>query len=217
VREWGPCGGNEYRLFIFVPAQGGAQQPIHRAAPLGDVQLFQHGLPLLGSAEEGVREDVGQYPEIFELQELGIERCASLRELAEKSDVVTVHLALEPSTRGLFGAEFFARMKPGAAFINTSRGGLHDEAALIAAMTSRGLRAGLDVYAEEPGGGTATGLASPIFSMKGFVGSHHVGASTDQAQDAIATEAVRVCRDYVLTGRARLDRPWHSYVGGPSA
>lgn len=134
-------------------------------------------------------------------EELGIERCTSLRELAEKSDVVSVHLALEPATRGLFGAEFFARMKPGAAFVNTSRGGLHDEAALIAAMKARGLRAGLDVYAEEPGGGTASGLTNEVFTLRGFVGTHHVGASTDQAQDAIATEAVRVCREYVLTGR----------------
>jgi D-3-phosphoglycerate dehydrogenase len=134
-------------------------------------------------------------------EELGVERCASLRELAEKSDVVSVHLALTPATRGLFGADFFARMKPGAAFVNTSRGGLHDEAALLAAMRTRGLRAGFDVYAQEPAGSTASGLTNEIFRAKGFVGTHHVGASTDQAQDAIAAEAVRVCREYVLTGR----------------
>lgn len=132
---------------------------------------------------------------------LGVERCASLRELAEKSDVVTVHLALEPATRGLFGADFFGRMKQGAAFVNTSRGGLHDEAALVAAMKSRGLRAGLDVFTEEPSGATATGVGNEIFSLPGFVGTHHIGASTDQAQDAIATEAVRVVREYVATGR----------------
>ncbi len=134
-------------------------------------------------------------------EELGVERCASLRELADKSDVVTVHLALEPATRGLFGAEFFARMKNSACFVNTSRGGLHDEAALIAAMKSKGLRAGLDVFAEEPSAATASGLTGEIFAMPGFVGTHHIGASTDQAQDAIATEAIRVVREYVATGR----------------
>ncbi len=134
-------------------------------------------------------------------EELGVERCASLRELADKSDYVSVHLALEPATKGLFGADFFARMKPGAAFLNTSRGGLHDEPALIEAMKTRDLRVGLDVFAEEPASATATGLTNAIFSMPGFVGTHHVGASTEQAQDAIAAEAVRICREYVATGR----------------
>ncbi len=135
-------------------------------------------------------------------EELGIERCASLRELAEKSDVVSVHMALEPSTKGMFGAEFFARMKKGAAFVNTSRGGLHDEAALVAAMKTNGLRAGLDVFAPEPAGATAQNLENEIFKMPGFVGTHHIGASTDQSQDAIAAEAVRICREYALTGKA---------------
>lgn len=134
-------------------------------------------------------------------EELGVERCASLRELADKADFVSVHLALEPATKGLFGADFFARMKPGSAFLNTSRGGLHDEVALVEAMKSKGLRVGLDVFAEEPAAATATGLTNAIFQLPGFVGTHHVGASTEQAQDAIAAEAVRICREYVATGR----------------
>lgn len=135
-------------------------------------------------------------------EELGVERCASLRELAEKSDIVSVHMALEPATKGMFGAEFFARMKKGAAFVNTSRGGLHDEAALCAAMKAHGLRAGLDVFESEPTTGTAKDLPNEIFKMPGFAGTHHIGASTDQSQDAIAAEAVRICREFVLTGRA---------------
>lgn len=135
-------------------------------------------------------------------EDLGVERCASLRELAEKSDIVSVHMALEPSTKGMFGAEFFARMKKGAAFVNTSRGGLHDEAALVAAMKTNGLRAGLDVFSPEPAGATAQNLENEIFKMPGFVGTHHIGASTDQSQDAIAAEAVRICREYAATGKA---------------
>jgi D-3-phosphoglycerate dehydrogenase len=134
-------------------------------------------------------------------EELGVEYCSSLYEIAQKSDIITVHLAQTKDTKGLFDAGFFAHMKPRAMFINTSRGGLHDEAALIAAMKEKGIRAGLDVFANEPAGGTAQGLDAEIFSMPGLVGTHHIGASTEQSQDAIAAEAIRICREYVVTGR----------------
>lgn len=133
--------------------------------------------------------------------ELGVGHCATLFELAEKADIVTVHLAQTKETKGMFGAEFFARMKKKAMFVNTSRGGLHDEVALVAAMKEKGLRVGLDVFANEPAGGTADGFSNEILSMPGFVGTHHIGASTEQAQDAIAEEAVRICREFVATGR----------------
>lgn len=134
-------------------------------------------------------------------EEIGVEYCSSLSEIAQKSDIVTVHLAQTKETKGLFNASFFAQMKPRAMFINTSRGGLHDEAALIAAMKEKGIRAGLDVFASEPAGGTAQGLDAEIFSLPGLVGTHHIGASTEQAQDAIAAEAIRICREYATTGR----------------
>lgn len=134
-------------------------------------------------------------------EELGVEYCSSLHEIAQKADIISVHLAQTKETKGLFNAAFFSHMKPRAMFINTSRGGLHDEAALIAAMKTRGIRAGLDVFANEPAGGTAEGLDAEIFSLPGLVGTHHIGASTEQAQDAIAAEAIRICREYVATGR----------------
>lgn len=134
-------------------------------------------------------------------EELGVEYCSSLHEIAQKADIVSVHLAQTKETKGLFNASFFTHMKPRAMFINTSRGGLHDEAALIAAMKEKGIRAGLDVFANEPAGGTAQGLNAEIFSLPGLVGTHHIGASTEQAQDAIAAEAIRICREYVATGR----------------
>ena len=133
--------------------------------------------------------------------ELGVGFCPSLEELAERSDIVTVHLAQTKETKGLFGEAFFARMKNNAMFINTSRGGLHYEAALVAAMKSKKLRVDLDVFANEPAGGTAEGFRNEILSMPGFVGTHHIGASTEQAQDAIAEEAVRICREFVATGK----------------
>lgn len=134
-------------------------------------------------------------------EELGVEYCSSLQEIAQKSDIVTVHLAQTKDTKGMFDSRFFAQMKPRAMFINTSRGGLHDEDALIAAMKEKGVRAGLDVFANEPAAGTAQGLNAEIFSMPGLVGTHHIGASTEQSQDAIAAEAIRICREYIATGR----------------
>ena len=129
----------------------------------------------------------------------GVAMASSLWELAENSDFVSVHLPQTGETKGLFGEAFFARMKKGAAFVNTSRGGIHDTAALAKAMREKGIRAGLDVYDPEPAGGVAD-FDHEICKLPGFVGTHHIGASTDQAQNAIAAEAVRICREFVRTG-----------------
>ena len=136
-----------------------------------------------------------------EAEELGVTSVASLSELAEKCDIVSVHVPHLPATEGLCNAAFFAKMKPGAIFLNTSRGSIHDEAALMAAMQEKGIRAGLDVFANEPAGGTAE-FSPAIAKLPGFVGTHHVGASTEQSQNAIAAECVRICREYAATGLA---------------
>lgn len=134
--------------------------------------------------------------------ELGVTYCRTPEEVAERSDIVSVHLAQTKETKGMFGPGFFAKMKPRAMFINTSRGGLHDEAALVAAMKEKGIRAGLDVFESEPATPTATGLTNAIFAQPGLAATHHIGASTEQSQDAIAEESVRICKEYIATGRA---------------
>jgi D-3-phosphoglycerate dehydrogenase / 2-oxoglutarate reductase len=134
-------------------------------------------------------------------QALGIERKATPADVAAAADVVSVHLALKPETKGLIGADFFAAMKPDSFFINTSRAEVVDQAALTRAVEEKKLRAGLDVFAEEPAGGSGD-VKAPIFDLPGVIGSHHIGASTDQAQEAIAAETVRIVRDYQETGRA---------------
>ncbi len=131
---------------------------------------------------------------------LGIERCTSLGELVEQADAVSVHLPQTVETKRLFNADVFARMKPGAIFVNTSRGGVVDEAALAVAMKERGLRVGLDVFDAEPAGGTAE-FKPAVASAGTFAGTHHIGASTEQAQSAIAAETVRICREFLQTGR----------------
>jgi D-3-phosphoglycerate dehydrogenase len=132
---------------------------------------------------------------------LGIERKDSIFQVAAAADVVSVHLALKPETTGLIGETFFAAMRPGSFFVNTSRAEVVDQAALARAISERGLRAGLDVFASEPSGGSGA-VDDPIFQLPGVVGTHHIGASTDQAQEAIAAETVRIVREYRETGRA---------------
>lgn len=131
--------------------------------------------------------------------ELGITRVDSPLEVARQSDIVSVHLALNAATRGMLGAEFFDAMRDGAYFINTSRGEVVDEPALAAAVEAKGLRAGLDVFANEPGGGSGE-FRPAISELPGVYGTHHIGASTDQAQQAIADEAVRIVEVFARTG-----------------
>jgi D-3-phosphoglycerate dehydrogenase len=131
---------------------------------------------------------------------LGIARKDSPLDVAREADVISVHLALTPETRGMIGAEFFAAMREGAYFINTSRGEIVDQAALIKAMRERGIRAGLDVYASEPTAGTDD-FTDEIAREPNLYGTHHIGASTDQAQEAIAAETVRIIKTFKETGK----------------
>jgi D-3-phosphoglycerate dehydrogenase len=132
-------------------------------------------------------------------EELGIVALASPLAVAETADVVSVHVALNDGTRGLCGADFFDAMKPGALFVNTSRGEVVDEAELAKAIEHKGVRAGLDVYADEPSGGSGDYTGS-IGKSSGVYGTHHIGASTAQAQEAIAAEAVRIITVFAATG-----------------
>ena len=132
---------------------------------------------------------------------LGVERRDAPVEVARAADAVSVHVALKPETRGLIGAEFFAAMKPTAFFVNTSRAEVVDQEALAGAVREKGIRAGLDVFAGEPPGGSGA-VEDSIFGLSGVIGTHHIGASTDQAQEAIAAETVRIVREYRENGRA---------------
>ena len=144
-----------------------------------------------------------------EALELGLETAArqtalrvvpSPADVAAEADILSVHLALTSATRGLIGRELLGRLKPGAIFVNTARGEMVDHAALAAAVAETGLRVGLDVFADEPA--TTTGeFVDELLRMPGVYGTHHIGASTDQAQEAIAGETVRIIRTYKETGR----------------
>jgi D-3-phosphoglycerate dehydrogenase len=133
-------------------------------------------------------------------KELGIERKGSPIEVAQSADIVSVHVAATPQTRGLIDAAFFEAMRPGAYFINTSRAEVVDQVALGWAVRSNGVRAGLDVFANEPAG-SAGEFSDDIVKVDGVYGTHHIGASTTQAQEAIAAETVRIVREFKEAGK----------------
>ncbi|MDP9402479.1 MAG: phosphoglycerate dehydrogenase [Actinomycetota bacterium] len=111
-------------------------------------------------------------------RQLGIELVDSLEELVARADFLTLHVAKTPETMGMINAELLAKAKPGLRLVNTSRGGIVDEAALAEAVASGRLGgAALDVFAEEPT------TSSPLFALDQVVVTPHLGASTSEAQD----------------------------------
>jgi D-3-phosphoglycerate dehydrogenase len=136
-------------------------------------------------------------------EELGVGRCNNLEELASKSDILTVHLALTDRTRGIISRRVFDVMPKRAIFINCARADLVDHEAMTDAIINRGLRVGLDVVPNEPRGKRE--IAPDFFNLQsptgGFVyATPHIAASTDSSQLAIATECVRVIRSFLLEG-----------------
>jgi D-3-phosphoglycerate dehydrogenase len=132
---------------------------------------------------------------------IGIEKKATPIEVAKASDVVSIHLASRPETKRMVDEAFLSAMRPGALLVNTARAEIVDQPALERAVAEGRVRAAVDVFAEEPQGG-AGALDAPIFRHAGVIGTHHIGASTEQAQEAIAAETVRVVRTFKETGRA---------------
>ncbi|HEY8410608.1 MAG TPA: 3-phosphoglycerate dehydrogenase family protein [Pyrinomonadaceae bacterium] len=132
--------------------------------------------------------------------ELGITHKDSPKAVAAEADVVSIHLALNSETRHAIDADFFNSMRQGAYFINTARGEVVDQQALANAIRTRGIRAGLDVYATEPTSAVGE-FSDDIVKEDGLYGTHHIGASTDQAQEAIAAETVRIVQQFKETGQ----------------
>jgi D-3-phosphoglycerate dehydrogenase len=132
-------------------------------------------------------------------KELGI-RKVSFEEVLRESDFITLHVPGGEKTKHLIGAEELAMMKPTAFLLNCARGGVVDEIALGKAVTAGQIAgAALDVYELEPAA-TDNVFANPIREVNRVYGTHHVGASTDQAQSAVADEVVRIIRSHRETG-----------------
>lgn len=132
-------------------------------------------------------------------EQLDVGYCASPIDVAKRADVISVNVAATKDTDKLIGPAFCEAMKPGAFFINTSRGSVVDEPSLLRAIKDKGIRAGLDVFENEPATPNAD-WKTELSASPSVYGSHHIGASTDQAQQAIADETVRILAHYKATG-----------------
>jgi D-3-phosphoglycerate dehydrogenase len=169
---------------------------------LGLVGLGRIGQEVLGRAHAFGMPVVAWSPSLTPERAalLGVQPKASPTEVASACDILSIHVALNRDTRNLIGRGVLDALRPGSYFINTARAEVVDQAALYEAVRDRGIRAGLDVFAGEPSGGMGT-IEDKIFELDGVIGTHHIGASTDQAQEAIADETVRIIHEYIQTGR----------------
>ena len=131
-------------------------------------------------------------------KEVGIETYPSVDAMLPLVDFLTVHTPLTDETRDLVGMAQLERLKPGVRLINCARGGIYNEEALVAGLTS-GRIAGvaLDVFANEPC------TDSPLFGMEGVLATPHLGASTEEAQQEVAVEAAQLLIDFLTSGTVR--------------
>ncbi|HEY2133599.1 MAG TPA: phosphoglycerate dehydrogenase [Acetobacteraceae bacterium] len=126
--------------------------------------------------------------------DLGVEK-VELAEILARADFITLHTPLTEATRNILSADAFARMKAGARIINCARGGLIDEAALVAALRSGHVAgAALDVFEAEPA------TDSPLFALENVVCTPHLGAATAEAQENVALQLAEQMSDFLLTG-----------------
>jgi len=131
--------------------------------------------------------------------DLGVTRVNSPSELAKVSDIFSVHLDLTERTRGIVDKKVLSQLRPGALFINTARDELVDYDALLEVIPQKNLRVGLDVLPNEPQTRNST-YRHPILEAGLVYAVPHIGASTDEAQIAIANETVRILRSFLTKG-----------------
>lgn len=137
--------------------------------------------------------------DISRIEGIAIKDFSEMDQLLPMCDVVSVHLPLTDQTRNLFDQKMFSYMKDGALFINTSRAEVVDEDALLWAVENKKIRAALDVFRDEPEGKSGP-VSSKLQSNPNIYVTHHIGASTEQAQNAVAEETVRIIKDYLTSG-----------------
>ena len=124
-------------------------------------------------------------------EELGVGRAATVGELCANADVITVHLPLVDGTKHLVGKDEFEVMRANTLFVNAARGGVVDDSAMAEAVESGRIRAASDVFENEPKA-SDNSIDNVLTDCDGFYGTHHIGASTEQAQDAVADEVLRL-------------------------
>ena len=129
------------------------------------------------------------------LADIGVTSLPDRDAVLAASDIVSLHVPGGPDTAGMVDAQFLAKMKYDAVLINTARGEVINEAALLDALNSTDMRAGIDVFVDEPSSGAGP-VDSALARHPRVTVTHHIGASTNQAQEAVADGAAEVIEEY---------------------
>ncbi len=137
--------------------------------------------------------------DISRIEGVMIKDFSEMDQIIPMCDIITIHLPSTPQTKGLFNKQMFSYMKPNSLLINTSRADVIDEDALLEAIKEKNVRAAVDVFKGEPEG-KAGEVRSKLQDNPNIYVTHHIGASTEQAQDAVADETIRIIKDYVHSG-----------------
>ena len=170
-----------------------------RGKTLGIVGLGKIGRAVAQRARGFEMTCVGHDPLVpdADVRAMGVEPL-TFDALLARADIVTLHVPLTPGTKGMIGPAQLARMPRGAILVNTARGGLVDEAALLASLESGALSgAALDVFADEPPKGL------PLLSHPRVVLTPHIGAATVEAQEAVGEEIVKLLLTRMAAAPAR--------------
>lgn len=151
-------------------------------------------------AKRALAFDMNVYgKDISRIEGVPIKDFSEMDKLLPLCDVVTIHLPATPQTKGLFNREMFSYMKNGSLLINTSRADIIDEDALLEAIKEKNIRAALDVFKGEPEYKTGE-VKSKLQENPNVYVTHHIGASTDQAQNAVAEETVNIIKHFANSG-----------------
>lgn len=131
---------------------------------------------------------------------MGIQHCKSVAEAADGADALSLHLPKNDSTTHIINSDILSRMNDGAYVVNCSRGGVVDEKAMMEFIEQKGMRYAPDVFENEPKGSTADFEDKAIMTNPSIYGTHHIGASTQQASDAVGAEVLRVIDRFLGVG-----------------
>ena len=187
--------------------RAGGYQQREKMAMLGDLWEVTVGLVGLGNigryaahmVSKGFNAKVLAFDPMISadaMQGLGIEKVEALPDLLARADIVSLHLPLNNKTRHLIGEAELAAMKPTAIIVNTSRGGIVDEAALLQALKAGRIKgAGLDVFEQEP-----PPPDHPLFAVDGVILSPHIGGGSEVALSKTSLAAANAALA-VLSGR----------------
>ncbi len=137
--------------------------------------------------------------DISRIEGVAIKDFSEMNQLLPLCDIITIHLPATPQTKGLFNKEMFSYVKPNALLINTARADLIDQDAMLEAIQTKNIRVALDVIKNEPEQKSGE-ISSPLQSNQNIYVTHHIGASTEQAQNAVAEETIRIIKDYIESG-----------------